>query len=750
MDFATWLRSLGVDPASLEPSARASLEQAFRSGPAPTAFAREGITYRAAAAVPASLSEEDRSVDAVIATETPTAVLDFETWRVIDEVLVMEGARVPDQVPLLDSHSRWSVDNVLGSTRSIRVEGATLVGRNHFDEDGGAADRAWGKVKRGHIRDFSIGYRVENHVDIPAGKSQEVNGRAFTAAQRTLRVTTSWRLVENSLTPIGADSQAKVRSASAGRKDQREEGHMDPRFKAWLAERGVTAEQYQALPEAEQQSKRTEWEAGLQAAPPAQRSEPAPVAPAAAPAAAVAGSADSGSRSTEEIAAAAVRAERERVQAVRAEAAGIEIDAAIVQRSIDDGHTVDQARAAFLVAVRNRTPSVGSPNVNVGAGAQAESREALEWGMLARAGLGYDRQRAVGLQLVEADAARAEQGDRYRDWSLVDFCRAALSLEGVRVPVSRDETIRAAFSTVSLTTLLSNVANKALMIGFQASPATALRWCRSKSVRDFKLQTRVRSSDGEDWEVVNGNGEIAHGTLSEWAETYRIDTYAKLLKFTRQMVINDDLGDLTDKGQAMGQGGMRLIDNLVYTHLLANGNLNDSVALFEASTHKNYSASAAALADATLAAAKAMMRKQTGLDGQDLNVEPRFLIVPPELEHTAKKLTESDSILFTAAAAAATPADFGTKNVHQGQFTPVVEPRLSNSSYTGYDVDQWFLAADPAQAPTIEVGFLNGVQRPTLERVELAAEVLGIGFRGFIDVGVKALDYRGLYKSLGA
>jgi hypothetical protein len=68
---------------------------------------------------------------------------------------------------------------------------------------------------------------------------------------------------------------------------------------------------------------------------------------------------------------------------------------------------------------------------------------------------------------------------------------------------------------------------------------------------------------------------------------------------------------------------------------------------------------------------------------------------------------------------------------------------LSNSTFTGHSEKAWYLLADPNRLPAIEVAFLNGVDRPTVEKTDADFNTLGVMFRGYIDFGVKEQDYRG-------
>ena len=93
---------------------------------------KRDLTVRAYSLNLKTVDEKTRSVQAVIATENPVMVLDMRTWRPIMEVLLMEGARLPENVPFLDSHQRYTIEDQIGSTVELRVEGGKLVGRNVY------------------------------------------------------------------------------------------------------------------------------------------------------------------------------------------------------------------------------------------------------------------------------------------------------------------------------------------------------------------------------------------------------------------------------------------------------------------------------------------------------------------------------------------------------------------------------------------------------------------------------------------
>jgi hypothetical protein len=143
------------------------------------------LTSRVMSVRAASVDEKTRSVEATMTTEGQVTVFDWMNYETIDEVLVADGGQFPDQLPLLDNHNRYSLDNVLGAVREIRRDGTSWVGRAYFAQGDEEADKAWNKTKQRVLTDVSIGYRAIVFTDIPAGQTATVAGKSYTAGTRT-------------------------------------------------------------------------------------------------------------------------------------------------------------------------------------------------------------------------------------------------------------------------------------------------------------------------------------------------------------------------------------------------------------------------------------------------------------------------------------------------------------------------------------------------------------------------------------
>ena len=435
---------------------------------------------------------------------------------------------------------------------------------------------------------------------------------------------------------------------------------------------------------------------------------------------------------------AAIQAERARVSEIKKICAGefAEIEA----KAIEEGTTPDEVREKVLAAYRAKQPA-SSVNVIV-AKDDNLSAKTLEAAFALRAGIDEDTVlKAYGEQTVDA-------ASKSRDISIRDLMVEALRIEGKNPGRSFDnETIQAAFSTVSLPEILNNVANKKLKQAFQAQPIIATRLCSTGDLNDFKENQRLRMTDVGDLLPVAPNGEIKEGGLTEEKAVNQLDTYAKKFCLSRQMIINDDLGAFMKVPVAMGNRAARLIDQLFFKRLLANPTQSDGNALFHA-THGNLLTGAeSALGKDSLQKAIGKFLDQVDADGQPISIEPKFLLVPTGLKFLARELTQGATLIAAGSSDTLRPA---LNAIADENLQVISSPYLANSAYTGYSSTAWYLFGDPAQADTFEIGYLKGRRQPTVERGETDYTTLGMWFRVYFDIGIREQDHRGMVKANGA
>ena len=672
-------------------------------------------------------TETERSVEAVLATEERVLVLDLSRWAVVEEILLMNGCKKADQIPLLDSHNRSSLQNQLGSIRDFRTEDGKLIGRKYFSKST-MADHAWILTREGHARDNSIGYRVTNPLTIEVGKEQEINGKKYKASEKyPLRIVTEWELKEASVVPIGADKSAINRSIAES--EYRENvisirSQTMEEFRKWLTARGLD---YDQLDEAKRTTLKAEFKAEQKTMKAADTSQ-------------VDKDNVDVKKIVEDAARDATRTERERVSAIR-KLAGSDIPADKVEECIREGKTVEESQGIFLGALRLTRPMVGSlPSIH--SHGDELSKESLVDSMLLRAG--YE-------DMFQSDKKRGDErataARKFRDISMLDICRYAIFLEGQNIPISREDVIRAAFSMATLPQLLGNVVNKALMKGYAFAPESWRRWCNIGNLPDYKNKQVIRLTDMGSIPQIPDGGEVKYGLLAEEYEQYRIYDYGQNIGVTNQTIINDDLQAITKVPAQRGLAIKQALGDLVYAHLIANGLMTDGTALFYATTHLNLITSNA-LARNALDKALYTFKKQVDKDGKPLNIPPTILLVPPELFITATELVRSAMLIVTQpiTPAAAPPLLQGNYNALSETGLQVVDDaRLSG--LTNGSTTTWYLMADPNMTDNIEVGFLQGQQEPKVETFNPGPDRLGIIYRITHAFGCKAIDWRGMQKN---
>jgi len=426
-------------------------------------------------------------------------------------------------------------------------------------------------------------------------------------------------------------------------------------------------------------------------------------------------------------------AETTRIDAIRKVCAGRHAE--IEAKAIGEAWDVTKTELEVLRAERPKAPAVT-------VGAEHSPVRAIEAGLCLRA--------TKDEKFVEAQYGRdyLDGAQRYRRMGLVQAAAMCLRADGLEVDFDNAAVVKAALSTTSFPVLLSNIANKTLLKSYNDFPATALRWCAQGDLPDFKGQTRARLNLAGGLQEIGPDGEPKHLTAGDESVTVRLKTQALAFSIHRWDIINDDLGALTRLPTAFGAICRRKIDDLVYTKLLANKLSDGATDLFSAG-NKNYITGATTVLSAEgLRKALETFRKQTDSLGNAIGIEPRYLIVPPELEFMAKQLINSSSLQHVGAATAADKNN-PTYNPFQGAYEIVVEPRLSNTTYTGSSATAWYLACDPAICDTLEVDYLNGQRAPTITQVGNGS-ILRVEYEVVFDVEANVVDFRGMVKSKGA
>ncbi|WRH63815.1 MAG: peptidase U37 [Fuscovulum sp.] len=664
------------------------------------------MQLRRAPILPATVNTEARSVDVVFTTGAAVRRRRWTGWDTsvpFDEILevsdrAVDLTRLNAGAPALDSHSVWSSHSQVGVVERAWIEGKEGKATIRFPREGldQAADRMFGLISDGIIRNVSVGYSIERvKVVEPAAKGEVEQ-----------RIVERWTPLEVSFVTVPADPRAQVRAADQASYPVE---IVDTRMQKEASMPESTTTVAGDVP-ASIETRKQPIAAPANPEPTTARMPDAPAAP-----------------DSEAIANRAREAERDRVSTIYDLTNRLNLERSFAEDLVKRGVSVDESRRLILDQVAAKSDETRTfPHVSIPLGGRDERitrRDAVANALLHR----Y----SPTLFPLE-DAAR-----QYRGMTLLELARESLGNAGVNTRgLSRDEVAtRALHSTSDFPEILSAVTNKTLRQAYDAYPRTFALFCRQVLATDFKSMHRVQLGEAPQLLEVGESGEFKRGTLGESKESYRVKTYGRVVAITRQVLINDDLDAFTRIPAMYGNSIAQLESDVVWGIITSNPAMADGNALFH-TTHKNLAATGAALDVASVGAARAAMALQTGLDKKTvLNIRPAFLIVPAALELKAEQLVAQNLV----------PAD-STKVVPQSirTLSPISEPRLDAASATS-----WYLAASPNQIDTIEYAYLEGQQGAYIE-TRNGFDVDGVEIKCRLDFGAKAIDWRGLYKNPGA
>lgn len=381
--------------------------------------------------------------------------------------------------------------------------------------------------------------------------------------------------------------------------------------------------------------------------------------------------------------------------------------------------SIDSANAKLLAHIAKDAKPVAGTHIVMLEGDREKSRMGMQAAIMARSNLAKD-----------------DRSNQFRGYSLMDMARECLAAERVDVRgKSKLEVVAAAFtSTSDFPLLLANVAEKAMMKGYEEAEETFQLWTSVGTLTDFKAGRRVGLNDFPTLLEVKEGAEYKFAQVGERGETVQLATYGRKFMLTRQAIINDDLDAFSKIPLGMGRAAIRTVGDLVYAILTSNPNMADGVALFHAN-HGNLP-TAAAISTGSVDAMRVAMAKQTA-GGGALNLKLAKLLVPVALGGAARVVANSEFEVGSTS----TTKNNTTPNSVRGTFEVIEDARLDSSSATN-----WFGCANPAMHDTIEVSYLDGISTPTLEQ-QGGWDIDGVEFKVRLDAAVKALDHRTLAKN---
>ncbi|MGO1303563.1 MAG: phage major capsid protein [Sphingomonas parapaucimobilis] len=704
-------------------------------------------------AVTGSYDATARTVELTAATETPVLMPGYMVGlydcEVYYEILDCSPSAVDisqvaaGNVPMLDTHDRWSLGSRLGAIRTARVEGHEVVTLAAFGQSDDAraveAEFAGGtppKVSAGYRRNQMLLVGMEG--DIPIYR------------------VTSWTLTEVSLVSIAADPNAGVRSAQP---------HPTPSL---TSEQNMTLSRLPGLPgiippppAAVQASRSFIDPIGTRGPVPQNSQQPAAPTPTPTPAPAPAPTPAPSPSPAQEVtptpapAAApdggrSAQVERFTVSGALGflevarsfgESIGTRAQELIDQNDrgeISSGAAWDAMRIAARDAQRAATSGIAT-------GGRAIEVTSDERDRFVTGAVNSIIQRA-GMAGMVSEAARSAgvtidlDPGQYRGVRNAELARIVIERAGERAQGhDPDLHVRQAIgmrtgpfqATSDFAVIMDTALNRIMQAAYATQEDTWREFCAITSVNDFRDNEFLRVGAFGGLDVIPENGEIKNGTIPDGEkERLRAREHGKIFGLSRAAIVNDDLGVFSNMAVKLGRGAKLQIEKDVYSLLGLNGGLGPKMAdgktLFHAD-HKNIVPGGPISID-QFEKMDQLFGDQEDVSGDEvLDLRLHTLLAPRS--DRGKALIANNAEFDNDG-----EGKFQLPNRVRGLFSNIVaSARLRDTRRYGF--------ADPAVNPALMVAFLNGVQEPRVESQD-GWRTTGTEWRVLFDYGVGAVDWR--------
>lgn len=260
----------------------------------------------------------------------------------------------------------------------------------------------------------------------------------------------------------------------------------------------------------------------------------------------------------------------------------------------------------------------------------------------------------------------------------------------------RDCRFAEALDTDSFPILLGDAVNRRVLTMYKENQRYEL-WRQIVSdivpLNDFRERNNVMFGGFGDLPVVAEKAAyVGLDEPTELAEKYGPVKRGGVVSVSLEMIKNDDAGMVMKIPQSVVTAAKRTLNKFVLDIIRLNPVMSDTKALFHAD-HGNLGTAAFAK-PAYLVARLAMMKQADHDTGEAMGLTPHILLLPADLEEAAFEAFRRDTNL---------DPDFAQSSM------PLIRPV---PYWT--DVNDWALICDPAEHPTIEVGFMDGKQEPEM------------------------------------
>lgn len=287
-------------------------------------------------------------------------------------------------------------------------------------------------------------------------------------------------------------------------------------------------------------------------------------------------------------------------------------------------------------------------------------------------------------------------------------------------------------STLDYSNLMHQVTKWTFEDAWLLDPPFAPSICAPVSNKDFRATGHIKPKGGVMWNGLNQEGKIEHTSFGK-EDKYitELATIAQMLILKREDIINDDIGWIEQSLLLMKEGAWMYPDyqlvNLMYNAEEA-GVLDTDEGFYDLPFNAT-----------NLEILHNFVKRRAVVKGDKIvnaKRQTKFkLIYASDLEKQVWEVLNQSNFVQGPDG-----IYVGQRNYWLDKFDPVMFDQLDNVTYNANAVaGAWGLLPVAPMFSPFAITYLRGKKMPTIEVVDLPADELGWGVRGYFDVNI---DYR--------
>ncbi|MEE9159871.1 MAG: Mu-like prophage major head subunit gpT family protein [Gammaproteobacteria bacterium] len=282
-------------------------------------------------------------------------------------------------------------------------------------------------------------------------------------------------------------------------------------------------------------------------------------------------------------------------------------------------------------------------------------------------------------------------------------------------PLTWGAKMEEAMGTDDFPLLMADTIDRRMLAAYQATPRVMRAMFRYRTFSSMRtVKANSLNGVGSRLQQVEVQGEYKNEGMSELEYTYDPIKWGRQVQFNWEAMLNDDIGIFDRIPQDLAQAAANTEEYFLTTLLFNAAGVLDSY--FATADGGAGSISSNTLTIANLGAAIQEMAVYTDTHGEPILSRPRYLIVPPALEFTAREIITSTEKFWTGGDASSSTSSvaYPTPNVIASYgLKVIVNPWIPVIVTTGtLKNTTWALISDTVESA--EFGELRGHVGPEL------------------------------------